>query len=120
MLAMLQLAVLAATTADHSVHHLSVCPLSLVLAGSPPPQHASVHEAQAAARRLLAEGHLGDIVVSLCPGAHALREALVLGPLDVAAGNRTIEYRGPRGGAATLDAGLPVTGCENKRLTPAS
>ena len=113
MLAMLQLAALAAATADHPVRHLSVCPPSLALAGSPPPQHATVHDAQKAARKQLAEGHLGDLVVSLCPGAHALREALVLGPLDVAAGNRTIEYRGPRGGAATLDAGLPVTGCEN-------
>ena len=36
----------------------------------------------------------------------------MLGPLDVAAaaGNRTVEYRGPRGAAATLDAGLPITG----------
>ena len=72
--------------------------------------HGSVHAAQAAARALLVAGHAGDIVVELCPGTHPLHEALVIGLLDVAAGNHTVEYRGPRGGSATLDAGLPVTG----------
>ena len=39
-----------------------------------------------------------------------LRAASALSKLDMAAANRTVEIRGPRGSAATLDAGLLITG----------
>lgn len=73
---------------------LSVCPPHL--SASLPTletsaSYATVHAAQAATRELLAAGHSGDIVVELCAGTHPLRDVLVFGPLDVAAGNHTVE-----------------------------
>jgi hypothetical protein len=93
--------------------HLSVCPPELaaqLLPSEPRRHHSTVHAAQAAARAALAAGHSGDVVIELCQGAHPVSEALVIEPRDVAAANRTLTFRGPRGGVATLDAGVPITG----------
>ena len=115
--------------AEPAAARLAVCPPSLTtptpLSPTPPPAanpddvlsaHGSVHEAQAAARALVERGHAGDIIIELCHGAHPTSQALVLGPRDVPAAGRTVEYRGPRGGAATLDAGLPVTGWKPSKI----
>jgi hypothetical protein len=70
------LATALAASATHEPAHLSVCPPSLAAglpASAPPPQHATLHAAQAEARRLLAAGHSADIVVELCAGAHPLQ-----------------------------------------------
>ena len=93
--------------------HLSVCPPELaaqLLPSEPRRHHSTVHAAQAAARAALAAGHSGDVVIELCQGAHPVSDALVIEPRDVAAANRTLTFRGPRGGVATLDAGVPITG----------
>lgn len=108
----------AAAAAEPAAARLAVCPPSLGTPTqlSPTPPHGSVHEAQAAARALVERGHAGDIIIELCHGAHPTSRALVLGPRDVPAAGRTVEYRGPRGGAATLDAGLPVTGWKPSKI----
>lgn len=110
------------TTAESAVStlHLSVCPSALQLAQGPAAaaayaartQHVypTVHEAQVALRAALVAGHTGDSVIELCEGAHQVSDAIVIDQLDMAAANRTVEIRGPRGSAATLDAGLLITG----------
>ena len=75
-------------------------------------RYRTLHEAWAAAKRALATGHRGDVVVELCSGAHPMPDALVITAGDVATAHRnaTIEFRGPRDAAATLDAGVAITG----------
>lgn len=103
-----------------STLHFSVCPPSLQLTKPPaaaPHLYETLHEAQVALRAALADGHSGDVVIELCEGAHQVSDTVVIDQPDMAAAQRKVEIRGPRGSAATLDAGLPITGWKPSSIT---
>ena len=92
--------------------YLTVCPNVKDHQGdfSSQRRFSTVYEAQRAARRMLAAGHTGDVIVELCDGRHPLIDALILSHEDVAPEKYSTEYRGPVGGHAILDSGLKITG----------